>query len=203
MEVPLRILALLDKDACAGRRDLRERARGEDPATRAEPAQGMKLNPNELPDHIRKLNPQLFGLGNAMPTPSCNRVQGKCLKCGVMFMVHEPHVCGEQKQKKRLRQDSKPLLNKLETEFFNWLKAFYPSAVIRPQAKRYRLANGIWYKPDFTAILQQEWAWEVKGPHAFRGGFENLKVAAATYPEIKWTLVWKQDGRWEHQEILP
>lgn len=155
-------------------------------------------------DAVRKLNPHLFGPGNAVPPSSCDRRLGHCLKCGAKFMVHKPHVCGQEIKLRRLRQDSKPLLNNLETEFFNWLKAFYPSAIIRPQAKRYRLANGIWYKPDFTALmLGRECAWEVKGPHAFRGGFENLKVAAATYPEIKWVLVWKQDGRWQEQEILP
>jgi hypothetical protein len=100
-------------------------------------------------------------------------------------------------------------MNKLEMEFFNILKAQHPNAYIRPQARRYKLGNGIWYKPDFTAHIHpgdgsmQETAWEVKGPHSFRGGFENLKVAAALWPEVEWILVWKVKGQWQQQAVLP
>jgi len=119
---------------------------------------------------------------------------------------------------KRLRQSSKPLMNKLESEFYARLLADKASFAteIRIQARRYRLGNGIWYKPDFTAsrwpwpgqtgqTLTHETAWEVKGPKAFRGGFENLKVAASLYPEIRWLLVWKnsETGQWQEQPILP
>lgn len=105
----------------------------------------------------------------------------------------------------RLRQDTKPLMNGLETAFHAILQAKYTTAKVRPQAKRYRLANGIWYKPDFTAIIEGvECAWECKGPRAFRGGFENLKVAAHEYPEIAWILVWKDEaGAWREQRVLP
>jgi len=111
---------------------------------------------------------------------------------------------------KRIRQSSKPLLNKLEADFLRHLQAVYFATPIHSQAKRYRLGNGIWYKPDFTAQFlntetdrHQEYAWEVKGPHAFRGGFENLKVAASTWPEVRWILVWKEHGEWRDQIILP
>ena len=74
-----------------------------------------------------------------------------------------------------------------------------------PQGMRFRLGNGIWYCPDFVRIpldnLPMQ-AIEVKGPHAFRGGFENLKVAANLYPEITWVLVWKDNGIWQEQIIL-
>ena len=108
---------------------------------------------------------------------------------------------------KRIKQDSKPLMNALETRLYAYLQREYPSATIRPQAKRYRLGNGIWYKPDFTAHVGFEIAWEAKGPKAFRGGFENLKVAATTYPEIQWWLAWEEEddrwGRWQLQRVLP
>jgi hypothetical protein len=79
------------------------------------------------------------------------------------------------------------------------------------------LANGIWYKPDFfvpgssyissevgsLAYPEQSIAWEVKGPHAFRGGMENLKVAARVHPWCRFYLVWKLDGMWKEQEVLP
>ena len=105
---------------------------------------------------------------------------------------------------KRIRQNAKPLLNKLETEWLAVLTArLGPSAIIHAQALRFRLANGHFYKPDFCAMVGTYLtAWEVKGPHAFRGGFENLKVAATLYPDIRWILVWKQDGRWWEQVVL-
>ena len=113
---------------------------------------------------------------------------------------------------KRVRQSSKPLMNKLETEFYERIRNLYPNfPPVRCQAKRFRLGNGIWYKPDFTASLWPaptgpavETAWEVKGPHAFRGGLENLKVAAGLYHEVCWLLVWKDStGQWNEQRILP
>lgn len=96
-------------------------------------------------------------------------------------------------------------MNKLETEFFEHLKNTLPNIDWRAQAKRFRLGNGIWYKPDVTGIVGcHEHAYEVKGPYAFRGGFENLKVAASTYPEIRWHLVWKHaNGVWHEQKVLP
>jgi hypothetical protein len=104
---------------------------------------------------------------------------------------------------KRVRQSSKPLMNKLESEFYLHLLLRFNKDYVKIQAVRFRLGNGIWYVPDF--VISAPWAtcYEVKGPHAFRGGFENLKVAASTYPEIKWRLVWKENGRWIEQEILP
>lgn len=104
---------------------------------------------------------------------------------------------------KRLRQSVKPLLNRLETAFWAWMKVQRPELTLRPQAKRYELARGIWYKPDFTAMDDaRETAWECKGPRAFRGGFENLKVAARVWPEVTWILVWQDGGQWKAQEIL-
>lgn len=105
---------------------------------------------------------------------------------------------------KRIRQSSKPLLNKLETEWYHILKSTYPEdCPVFAQAMRFRLGNGIWYKPDFIVWGAHVYAYEVKGKHAFRGGFENLKVAASIYKQIKWYLVWKENGRWQEQEILP
>ena len=73
------------------------------------------------------------------------------------------------------------------------------------QALRFKLGNGIWYKPDAVIIFPDRaiHAYEVKGPHAFRGGFENLKVAAHLYQQIVWTLAWKDDGEWKTQLVLP
>jgi hypothetical protein len=106
--------------------------------------------------------------------------------------------------KRRLRQSQKPLLNKLETQFWAHLCAAYPPNTIHCQAKRYELARGIWYKPDFVVTYAgQEIAYEVKGPKVFRGGFENLKVAARVWPEVRFVLTWKAEKAWGFQAILP
>ena len=112
------------------------------------------------------------------------------------------------KPKKRLRQSSKPLMNKLETEFYNHLVAqATPTASIFPQAIRLELARGHWYKADFFVPggygSDCGCFYEVKGPHAFRGGFENLKVAARRYPFFQFALVWLDDGKWQEQVVLP
>lgn len=110
-------------------------------------------------------------------------------------------------KKRRIRQDHKPLMNKLEDEFASYMEmSMYGehgiACVLVVQALRFRLANGLWYKPDFFWPNRLR-AYEVKGPHSFRGGFENLKMAAHQYPWIKWILVWKEDGQWQEQTILP
>lgn len=109
---------------------------------------------------------------------------------------------------KRIRQNTNPLMNKLEQEWFEVIKCRF--RIIVPQGLRFMLGNGAWYKPDFicwpTGLESEDIrmrAFEVKGPHVFRGGFENLKVAATKYPQIKWTLVWKQDGKWQEQTVFP
>lgn len=107
-------------------------------------------------------------------------------------------------RERRLRQDQGPKLNKLETQFLRVLQVEYPTVRIRSQDRRYELGRGIWFKPDFTAMLDgQETAWETKGPHAFRGGLENLKVAARVWPEVNWFLVWrdKETGQWKRQKV--
>lgn len=123
------------------------------------------------------------------------------------FRKLNPHLYGKTLQpvhsKGRVRQNKKPLLNKLETEWFNHLSRLDGTRVFA-QALRFMLGNGIWYKPDFIVIspISTVIAYEVKGEHAFRGGFENLKVAANIYRWITWKLVWKDNGQWKEQVIL-
>lgn len=117
-------------------------------------------------------------------------------------------VVGATKPPKRIRQSTKPLMNRLELEWYDNLKVRFQ--ILVSQSLRFKLGNGIWYKPDFVAwpsgFESQDTrmrAFEVKGPYSFRGGFENLKVAAHQYPQIKWTLVWKEGGQWKEQVVLP
>ena len=147
----------------------------------------MRLKPSEvfdLPAHIKRLNPHL-GMGSATP----------------------PEQPKQSQQPKRIRQSSRPELNKLETEFFLRLKLSNPDASILSQKLRFRLGNGIWYKPDFVVFaalpVDKPKCYEVKGPFAHRGGFENLKVAAGLFPEFDWFLVWRDGFQWEEQDVLP
>lgn len=152
----------------------------------------MKEVPQNVSESTRRLNPHLYYY---------LRVVKK--KDGSLEWRDD-----DPKPPKRIRQSTKPLMNKLETEWHDMLKLRH--RIVVAQSLRFMLGNGIWYKPDFIAwpsgLESQDIrmrAFEVKGPFAHRGGFENLKVAAHKYPQIKWTLVWKEDGKWKEQTVLP
>lgn len=123
--------------------------------------------------------------------------------------AHADYVEPEKpKSKKRIRQDSKPLLNKLETDALNHLQQTYPSAVFHKQALRVKIANGAWYKPDLCMCNPDtgRWtAWEVKelrGKNVDRGVLV-LKCAAHQFPEVRWKIIWRDKvGPWHEQEIL-
>jgi hypothetical protein len=106
---------------------------------------------------------------------------------------------------KRIRQRTKPLLNKLETEYLNHLCTVHIASAIRPQSIRLQLANGIHYTPDFFVfcVSGKLRAYEVKGPHAWDDSIAKLKMVARAYPEIVWVLAWKKDGQWQEQTVLP
>lgn len=111
----------------------------------------------------------------------------------------------------RIRQASKPLLNKLENQFFNVLQMRQPgyAKLLRPQAKTYLLANGVRYSPDITASIWPEenggvaeTCWEIKGPHAWDDALVKLKVAAQVWSEVVWWLVWRDEsGQWCEQKV--
>lgn len=136
--------------------------------------------PNNVTEEVRRLNPHVYG----------SRV------------VQGPE--NQIKSGRRVRQESKPLLNRLEERALFYLQGLFPHATIRAQAKRYRLANGAWYKPDFTTQMDgQEFAWEIKGPRAYQAGITNLKFAAQQWPEVNWVLVWVESDGWRSQLIRP
>lgn len=156
----------------------------------------------DLPEHVRKMNPHVAPEASVADT-------GFKLTPALKAAV-------EEKPKRRLRQAQGPVMNKLEERFYEKLKADnsrcdengMPVAEIKIQAVRLELARAHWYKPDFLLIAPwspRPIAYEVKGPKVFRGGFENLKVAARVHPWIRFYLVWEKTpgGEWERQEILP
>lgn len=145
----------------------------------------MKEIPANVSDSTRKRNPHLYGV----------LVKGALV---------------EVKKGRRIAQSDKPLLNKLETEWFNIIKNQFPNFPRpRAQSKRYRIANGLHYTPDITASSwpqaigpAMETAWEIKGKHAWDDSIAKLKVAAHEWPEVRWVLAWKEDDRWQTQEVL-
>jgi hypothetical protein len=116
------------------------------------------------------------------------------------------HIAGiTAPAKKRIRQDPKPLLNKLETEFFGKLKSEFPGHPIKAQAVRLRIGNGVTLTLDFMIFHPDRTpsAWEVKGPFAWEDSIVKLKIAASVFPEISFFLVWKENNLWERQKIIP
>lgn len=156
--------------------------------------------------------------GKAYRATGCD-AQGRPLYERVVFNPLPkitPANAGERKVSKpmRVRQSDKPLMNKIESEYFSILNVQHLTFQRpRPQAKRYQLANGVTYTPDITASswpddegveAAVETAWEVKGVHSWDDAMVKIKVAAHEWPEIRWFLVWKDPaGRWQKQRILP
>jgi hypothetical protein len=105
--------------------------------------------------------------------------------------------------RKRLRQRSTPKLNKLEQEAFLMVNQQHTDMTIRHHSVTFDLANGVRYTPDIVGI--RKWAmicWEIKGPHSWDDAIVKLKVAASVWPDIKWILLWKENGQWHEQVIL-
>lgn len=152
-----------------------------------------------MSESTRKRNPHLFGAPAAGLGITDNEIFA-----AIKRLPGKP-------VEKRLRQDPKPLMNKLEQSWFNYLTAEGKTTSLRAQAKRFRIANGAWYKPDITGVLHAgnlaiECAWECKGPKQMKNmarAMLTIKVAAAQWPEVRWTLVWKEHGEWKQQLVLP
>ena len=144
---------------------------------------------------FKKLNPQLFG-GTAVAS----------VRWGTSATLGEATIVGIA-PKKRIRQDEKPLLNKLESEWLQVLKMRHPTVTIHSQEWRVKIANGAWFKVDHCALLAGGWtAWECKGPSQGKNvarGLLALKCAASSFPEVRWVLVWKDQGKWCEQEVMP
>jgi hypothetical protein len=111
--------------------------------------------------------------------------------------------------KKRVRQSDKPLLNGLETGWRDFLRDTEPKGTaIMEQAVKLRLGNGVVYTADLCTFHPAAGLrfYECKGPSKMKGvskGLMTLKIAAALYPHFFFVLVWKEDGQFRKQTILP
>lgn len=102
---------------------------------------------------------------------------------------------------KRVKQSSaKP--NKLEADLGAWLRLGNP----KYNAVTFRIANGLRYTPDWVLFkpgTKQLQAYEVKGPFAYAGSLEKLKMAASAFPEVNFILAWRDKSlTWQFQNIL-
>lgn len=114
----------------------------------------------------------------------------------------DPFVGGAPEQivrPKRLRQDPRPALNKLEADWRNYIKALsFPGAVIHEQALRFKLANGAWYKPDLAAWLYGWWYSDIL---AFALGRKS-EDKGLHYPDLVKPLVcWECKGPKEMKNV--
>jgi hypothetical protein len=146
---------------------------------------GLPNNPNES---FRRRNPHLYGV--QPPVRTVNQKTGR-----ITFS-----------EKKRIRQGEKPP-TKLEADWRLHQEAFFPGVKFRAQAIRFRLANGAWYRPDLMAWMDGRMnCWETKGPKQMKNvarGILTVKFAATAWPEVRFTLVWREAGQWHEQVVLP
>lgn len=105
--------------------------------------------------------------------------------------------------KKRIRQNTKPLSNKLEAEFGQYLKLIHHGATMYEQSITVRLANGLRYTPDWVVCEHGNViCYEVKGKHVWDDSIAKLKMAASVYPMWIWSLAWKDNIKWTAQRVL-
>jgi len=104
---------------------------------------------------------------------------------------------------KRVRQSSKPLMNKTELRWAAELKARQIGYVLE-QAITLRLDPPFKsYRPDIAVVCAGEVRfWEVKAPHRFaQKGIAKAALAAKTYPQFEFTLAMWDGKRWEETKL--
>lgn len=119
-------------------------------------------------------------------------------------------------EKPVIRQKTGPQMNKLEAEFYAYLKAERGGTAVLAQSVTLKLGNGVRYTPDFMVMadatnehstpVTELTAFETKG-FMRDDAAVKLKVAASLYPQIRFHLVTKQNrkagGGWIIQPVLP
>lgn len=100
-------------------------------------------------------------------------------------------------------------MNKLETRYSEQLEMLKRSGNIidwRFNSIRFRLADGLWYKPDFFItksthfeVHEVKGSWKAKNQ---RDAKTRLKACAERYQEFKWLVVqWDRKFGWKYQEF--
>jgi len=150
----------------------------------------MKEVPRQVSESVRRRNPHLYsviledgsvGTTTVNPTP------------------------------KRIRQSTKPLLNKTEQRCYDMLVGRGPGknyGKIFKQAFTLRLDPPYRsYTPDLAYIRDVSGDLvfiEVKGPHRFRkAGIAKAALAAKTYPQFRFELFEWAKGEWKESVLTP
>jgi hypothetical protein len=146
-----------------------------------------------------------------------NPLDAKLSGCGPGVRARNAHLFGTapavggkpipvatQMPDKRLRQSSKPTMNKIESDYYQLLLRAWPKCEIKIQAMKLKLANGLTYCPDFIVFGYEKLvAIETKGAWIDGDSIPKLKMAAATWPKIEFRLVWREGNIWKEQIVLP
>ena len=144
------------------------------------------MRADDLPDSIKRLNPQIF----ARPQVVAREINEKREERGDMGKI--PSAALPSKiDAKNAKLDNAPKLNKTETRFAReWLARYcagFKECFVVPQPTRFfRLTGGGTYTPDFL-VLHEEGAsvFEVKmaGAHyaGWEQGYERYKRAALEF----------------------
>jgi len=141
--------------------------------------------------------------------PHLYRFQEAAIKSSTMEIESSKKL---ERSSKRIRQSTKPLMNKLEFGWYSvlsigqWNGKLVSS--LMAQSLRIKIASGAWYKPDMSCLLDGHvTCFECKGNKGknIDRGKLALKVAASQYPWIDWWLVWRDpvSGVWRTQLVLP
>ncbi len=127
------------------------------------------------------------------------------------FIARNPHIYAalwpnpvQSEKQKRIRQSSKPILNKTEQRYFELL-ASQGRSVLK-QAITLRLDPPYKsYRPDLAYLSQAGLCLvEVKGPHRFRkAGIAKAALAAKTYPWFHFVLADWTGTEWKESVLSP
>jgi len=124
----------------------------------------------------------------------------KCEQLVEVAAVNMP----KPKPAKRIRQDSKPTMNKLEQAWFEKIKQDLFTAKVYVQAMKFKLCNGVTYCPDFVVVQHAGHmiCYETKGFMRDDAAIK-IKMAAKEFPNFTWILAWKESNEWKTQTIFP
>jgi hypothetical protein len=115
--------------------------------------------------------------------------------------VKEPQVI---RQSKRVPNSTE---RRFELEYLIPMRASGEICQYRFESIRLKLANGHWYKCEWTALnAAGKLVWfEVKGgrPRQYEAGIAQIKVAATSYPEFEFWLCRYKASTWTVQKVLP
>jgi hypothetical protein len=154
---------------------------------------------NEIPSRVSKsfiaLNPHLYGTGSgAEPTERKNVSLGGAAAKGAGLPVP-------------IRKSVEERLNKTERR---WLAVLRERAYERIgiQDVTLRLANGVRYTSDFSAVTKCEVGrfltlYECKGGFEREDSWIKLKMAASQFPVFRFVKAQWKDGQWTETEIKP